>query len=466
MAEIVSLRAVENMPQNIEAEQALLGAILLDNAVLHKVSHALEGRHFFDPVHARIFEAAASAIRDGRLASPVTMKLAMDSDSGLAELGGPTYLVKMAAAAMPAGAAADYLQIVIDAYQRRTMLGGMDSARQMILRGESLTAAQGEIEAAAADVALVDQNPPTVSAFSAASRAVERARRAYMGEVSGIMTGLDTLDKMTGGLQGGDLIVIPAAPAMGKTAFALCMAMGYARRGHGVAYVSLEMGDLPLADRAISNISGVPYQNIPRGDFLQQDGVAIAKAAEAIGAWDMQIVQSHVRTAEGIYAAARRIQKAWEGQGKKLQVLFVDYLQLIEGRGNSRAEIVTNASVALKSIAMRMNIPVIALAQINVKALADRDDKMPRLSDIRESGQIEQDASLIMFVHREEYYLERNPPKTDAQGKMREGAAADYVTALEQARGKMEIFLAKNRHGAINRVTLGCDLSINQVWDL
>lgn len=467
MGRVMSIQNnAEVLPHNIEAEQQLLGCILLHNSVYHRVSHMLEGLHFFDPVHGRIYDGAAATIRDGKLASPVTMKLAMQADAGLNDLGGWNYLVRMSGAAMAVDSALDYAQVILDTYQRRVLIGGIDSARQMLMGGESIASAQGEFEQAANGVALADQNPPTVSAFSAASRAVDRARRAYMGEASGIMTGIASLDHMTGGLQGGDLIVIPAAPAMGKTAFALCMAMEYAKAGHGVAYVSLEMGDIPLADRVLSSLTKVPYQDIARGQFEENDGRALAQAAMSMEGWDFQIVQSHIRSAEGIYAAARKIEKAWAGKGKKLDVLFVDYLQLIEGRGNSRAEIVTNASVSMKSIASRMNIPVVALAQINNKALADRDDKMPRLADIRESGQIEQDASLIMFVHREEYYLERYPPKVKPDGKFADGAANEYFDALDRSRNKMEVFLAKNRHGAIDRVTLGCNLAINRIWDL
>lgn len=450
---------------NIEAEQMVIGTLLLDNAALGPIAHILQADHFFDPVHRRIFEAISGLIRDQKLASPVTLAGLFAQDTGLDELGGKRYFVNLASVAQASGVK-DYALVLVDAYQRRTLIDAMASADAIIRAGKSIADAHAEIEQATAAIAMSDVAPPTTSIYAAAVKAVDRARDAYQGIERGVKTGIHALDDMTGGLQRGDLVVIPAAPSMGKTALALGMATAYAKNGFGVGFVSLEMGDIPLADRVLSDLTQIPYRDIARGNFRQEDGVRLAKAAKDLESWPLQIVQSHIRTAEGIYSAARRIEKAWAARGQTLDCLFVDYLQLIEGRGNSRAEIVTGASVALKAIAMRMNIPVIALAQINNKAMADRDDKVPRLTDIRESGQIEQDASLILMVHREEYYLVRNGPKKGPDGKPAAGALADFQIAMDEHKNKMTVVLAKNRHGSVGKAVIGCNMSTNSIFDM
>lgn len=254
---------------------------------------------------------------------------------------------------------------------------------------------------------------------------------------------------------------------MGKTALALALTQAYAQSGKGVCFVSLEMGDYSLAQRLMSSLSGVPYRNIRRGAYSAEQGSDLKRAFNDLSGWPIEIVQGHVRDVTGILSAARRVQKAMETRVPGgLRVLIVDYLQLVRAPAKDRFQMVAEVSQGLKTIAKQLGIPVIALAQINARQLAERDDKRPRLADIRESGQIEQDADVILFTHRDHYHLERGGPPRGRNGQVSVEAMADHEAALSASRYQMDIILAKHRHDGIGEIKLGCDMATNRIWDL
>lgn len=454
-------------PHNIEAEQQILGGLLLNNDLFHKVSDVLSEDHFFDPVHARIYAACARRIRNAHAVDAVILKLEFENDDGLKQLGGPAYLARLMGAFIGAQAMRDYAMIVVDAYQRRVLLDAISEATAKLLQGSDLGEVQAGIEIAGAKVSAADAKPPTVSMTVAATRGLQMAYQAYMGEASGLITGIKSFDDLTGGFFPEDFIVIGAAPSMGKTALALALTKAYGEAGRGVGFVSLEMGDYSLAQRLMANLSGVPHREMRRGSFSQSGGEAVKQAAERIGYWPVHIVQGHVRDISGIYAAARRIQRHMDGKVPGgLRVLIVDYLQLVRAPAKDRFQMVAEVSMGLKNIAKQMGIPVIALAQINARSVSDRDDKRPKLADLRESGQIEQDADMVMMLHREDYWLERMGPTRGKDGKVSVEAMADHEAARSAAKHQMDVILAKHRHDGIGEVKLGCDMATNRVWDL
>lgn len=454
-------------PNNTEAEQQLLGSILVSNDAFHRVSDILSEDHFFDPVHQRIYAAMARRIRNSHLVDPVILKIELEADEGLQQLGGPRYLVRLAGSAISIRSVRDYALQVIDTYQRRVLLDAMREASRSINLGLPVAEAQAAVELAGSKIVASDAKPPTISMLAASTKALEMAHKSFMGEAAGLTTGIKSFDDLTGGFFPEDLVIIPGAPSMGKTALALAMAESYAKGSKGVCFVSLEMGDYSLAQRLMSSISGVPYRNIRRGAFSPEQGGDLKRAFDQVSMWPVEIVQGHVRDVTGIYAAARRVQRAMESRVPGgLRVLIVDYLQLVRAPAKDRFQMVSEVSQGLKNIAKQMGIPVIALAQINARQLADREDKRPKLADIRESGQIEQDADVILFTHRDHYHLERSGPPRAKNGQVSVDMMADHEAALSASQHQMDVILAKHRHDGIGEIKLGCDMATNRIWDL
>ncbi len=454
-------------PHNVEAEQQLIGTILLNNDAYHRVSDILSEEHLFDPVHQRIYSAMAKRIRNAHLVSPVILKAEFENDEGLRQLGGPGYLVRMAAASIAISAVRAYAEIIIDAYQRRVLLDAIAEATRGLRSGVPVAEVQAGIELAGTKVVASDAKSPTISMMAASTKALDMAHRAYVGEAVGLQSGIKSFDDLTGGFFPEDFVVIAGAPSMGKTAVALALARAYAQGGNGVAFVSLEMGDYSLAQRMISSLSKVPYRNMRRGSFSQEQVADLQRATKEAAQWPIEIVQGHVRDVTGIFAAGRRIQRAMESRVKGgLRVMIVDYLQLVRAPAKDRFQMISEVSQGLKNIAKQMGIPVIALAQINARSLADRDDKRPKLADIRESGQIEQDADVILFTHRDHYHLERSGPPRGKNGQVSTEALVDYDAALKTSAKQMDLILAKHRHDGIGSIKVGCDMATNRLWDL
>lgn len=454
---------------NIAAEQQLLGCILTNNDTFHRVSEILTKDHFAEPTHSDIWDFCASRINAGSLVSPVTLKSLMANHEGLERLGGAPYLARLAGCAISAYAAKDFALTVFEAWQRRTVHEALLTAQDGIMRGEPVSEAMNVMVALSDALSVSNGQQSSVSYMRALMDAMQDAIQAHRGENIGINLGLPDLDKLLGPLRGGDYLVLGGAPSMGKTSLALSVANRAADAGVGVAICSLEMTGQSLAFRAMAEQAGVPYADIIRGQVSEDDFKRVVEGIAKIKDRNIEIIQPHVKDLHSLNAALARIKRQFEARGKKLGLIVVDYLQLVRAPGKGRYEIVSNVSTGLKALAMQLDAPLIALSQLS-RDVQSRDDHRPRLTDLRESGQIEQDADFVIFTHRDYYYLLREGPKqTREHGSAKEQAAAmlaDHEAELNASRNKMDVICAKLRMGEIGNVTLGFDEKTNQIWPI
>ncbi|MBM9594332.1 replicative DNA helicase [Roseitranquillus sediminis] len=454
------------LPHNIEAEQQLLGAILTDNDVYDRVANLISARHFYDPVHARIWETAEARITKNALASPVTLKPFLEADEGLKELGGPAYLLRLASAAIASFAARDYAQMIRDLAIRRSLMGiGRDiSARAAEVTAESEP--QSQIVEAEQALYKLAESGGAVRGFrsflSAVKDAVQVANAAYMrdGGLAGLSTGLVDMDKKLGGLHRSDLLILAGRPSMGKTSLATNIAFNVAKAyrrgtlpdgspgavdGGVVGFFSLEMSAEQLAARILSEAAEVPSEQIRRGDMTGVEFRRFVEAAKQLEACPLYIDDTPALPIGQLAARARRLKRE-----HGLDVLIVDYLQLVRpgSAKDSRVNEVSEITQGLKAIAKELDVPVVALSQLS-RQVESREDKRPQLSDLRESGSIEQDADVVMFVFREEYYAEREKPSDDKLDEM-----AKWQERMERLHGRAEVIIGKQRHGPIGSVDL------------
>ena len=456
----------ETLPHNIEAEQQLLGAILTNNDVYDRVAGVINESHFYDPVHARIYEIASARIAKNALASPVTLKAFLEDDPGMKELGGANYLVRLAGAAISSFAARDYAQMIYDLAIRRKLMdlgkGISEKAGRVDVQSEPK---EQIVEAEQALYALAEagqSNQGFQSFLSAVTDAVNVANAAYQrdGGLAGISTGLTDMDKKLGGLHKSDLLILAGRPSMGKTSLATNIAFNIAKaykrglrpdgsegavNGGVVGFYSLEMSAEQLAARILSEASEVPSEQIRRGDMTEPEFRRFVEAAKALEACPLYIDDTPALPISQLAARARRLKRE-----HGLDVLIVDYLQLVRPASakDSRVNEVSEITQGLKAIAKELDIPVVALSQLS-RQVENRDDKRPQLSDLRESGSIEQDADVVMFVFREEYYKEREKP-----GDHDLEAMANWQEEMERLHGRAEVIIGKQRHGPIGTVDL------------
>jgi replicative DNA helicase len=456
----------ETLPHSIEAEQQLLGAILTNNDVYDRIAQIIGPQHFHEPVHSRIFEIAAARIAKNALASPVTLKAFLEDDEGLKELGGAAYLARLAGAAISSFAARDYAQMLYDLHIRRELiLLGRDISAKATRADVSEGPKEQIVEAETKLYALAEQGRSESgfqSFLTAVTDAVRVANAAYMrdGGLAGISTGLVDLDRKLGGLHPSDLLILAGRPSMGKTSLATNIAFNIAKayrrgirpdgsegavNGGVVGFFSLEMSAEQLAARILSEASEVPSELIRRGDMTEEEFRRFVDAAKTLEACPLFIDDTAALPISQLAARARRLKRT-----HGLDALFVDYLQLVRPATakDSRVNEVSEITQGLKAIAKELDIPVVALSQLS-RQVESREDKRPQLSDLRESGSIEQDADVVMFVFREEYYKEREKPSDHELDKM-----AAWQEEMERLHGKAEVIIGKQRHGPIGTVDL------------
>ena len=472
MNEIANLQPPANevaplgVPHSIEAEQQLLGAILTNNDLFDRVAQILRAEHFYDPVHARIFETAAARLAKNNLASPVTLKAFLEDDAGLAELGGPAYLMRLAGAAISSFAVRDYAEMIYDLAIRRELIEvGNDIAAKAARVDVQSEPKEQIVEAEQKLYALAEQGQTEQgfqSFLTAVTDAVKVANAAYQreGGLAGVSTGLIDMDKKLGGLHRSDLLILAGRPSMGKTSLATNIAFNIARAykkgittsgeegavdGGVVGFFSLEMSAEQLASRILSEVAEIPSNQIRRGDFTESEFRRIVDAAKELEAAPLFIDDTPALPISQLAARARRLKRT-----HGLDALFVDYLQLVRGTGRSenRVNEISEITMGLKAIAKELDIPVVALSQLS-RQVENREDKRPQLSDLRESGSIEQDADVVMFVFREEYYKEREKPGDHELDKM-----GQWQEEMERLHGKAEVVIGKQRHGPIGTVEL------------
>ncbi len=454
------------MPHSVEAEQQLLGAILTNNDVYDKVASIIGAQHFHDPVHARIYEIAAARIAKNALASPVTLKAFMEDDEGLRELGGPAYLARLAGAAISAFAVRDYAQMIYDLAIRRELIALGRDISDKAARVDVASEPREQIVEAEQQLYKLSEQGQTESGFQsflrAVTDAVNVANAAYQrdGGLAGVSTGLIDMDKKLGGLHRSDLLILAGRPSMGKTSLATNIAFNVAKAyrrgalpdgtqgtvdGGVVGFYSLEMSAEQLAARILSEASEVPSEQIRKGDMTEAEFRRFVDAAKSLEACPLYIDDTPALPISQLAARARRLKRT-----HGLDLLIVDYLQLVRGTGRSenRVNEISEITMGLKAIAKELDIPVIALSQLS-RQVESREDKRPQLSDLRESGSIEQDADVVMFVFREEYYVEREKPSDDRLEEM-----AAWQERMERLHGKAEVVIGKQRHGPIGTVEL------------
>ncbi|PIB24379.1 replicative DNA helicase [Amylibacter kogurei] len=454
------------LPHNIEAEQALLGALLVNNDVYDRIASVVKDIHFFDPVHGRIFQVISARIQKNALASPVTIKAFMEDDEGLAELGGPAYLARLAGASVSVFAARDYAQMIYDMAIRRDLMSIGEEISQKAANIEVASEPKDQIVEAEQKLYSLSEQGQVESGFQsflqAVTEAVTQANAAYQrdGGLAGISTGLRDMDKKLGGLHRSDLIILAGRPSMGKTSLATNIAFNVAKaykkgitadgtegavEGGVVGFYSLEMSAEQLAGRILSEAAEVPSQQIRSGDMTEEEFRRFVQAAKDLETCPLYIDDTAALPISQLAARARRLKRT-----HGLDVLMVDYLQLVRPASakDSRVNEVSEITQGLKAIAKELDIPVIALSQLS-RQVESREDKRPQLSDLRESGSIEQDADIVMFVYREEYYKEREKPGDHEADKM-----MIWQEEMEALHGKAEVVIGKQRHGPIGTVEL------------
>jgi replicative DNA helicase len=479
LSNVTPLRdAYRTPPHNIEAEQALLGAILVNNAAYHRVSEFLLAEHFAEGVHGRIFQAIARLIERGQIANPVTLKNLFDQDGALAEIGGAQYLARLAASVATIINAEDYGRAIHDLYLRRQLITiGEDAVNDAHTHDLDRDARQQieTIEKRLFDLATAGTFEGGFRPFGAAlTEAIEMAEQAFKrsGKTAGVATHFTDLDKLLGGLHHSDLVVLAGRPSMGKTALATNIGFNAARAYRGirqadgrvvaedgavVGFFSLEMSAEQLATRILAEEAQVPSDRIRRGDISHGDFDRFVQASQQLASVPFFVDDTPALTIAALRTRARRLMRQ---QG--LGLIIVDYLQLLRGvldtREQNRVQEISEITRGLKALAKELNVPVLALSQLS-RAVEQREDKRPMLSDLRESGTIEQDADVVMFVFREEYYLSRAEPARrpeESDDKFNERYAR-WQERLEQVHGTGEVIIAKQRHGPIGRVTLRFD---------
>ena len=475
----VSPSSYRTAPHNIELEQALLGAILVNNEAYYRVSDFLEPTHFFEPIHQKVFEVAASLIRIGKTATPITLKTFLPPDIDIAGLTVSQYLARLAAEATTVINASDYGRNIYDLAIRRSLIGIGEAMVNTAYDAGVNERPQDQIELAERSLYELAETGRYDGGFQrfaeALTTAVEMAAHAYQrdGKLSGLATGLKDLDRMMGGLQKSDLVILAGRPGMGKTALATNLAYNVARSWEGsvradghiestnggiVGFFSLEMSAEQLATRIISEQSEIPSYRIRRGEIEPGDFDRIAGVAKEMEQIPLYIDETGGLAIAQLAARARRLKRQ-----RGLDLLVIDYIQLLQGSARraseGRVQEVTEITTSLKALAKELNIPIIALSQLS-RQVENRDDKRPQLSDLRESGSIEQDADVVMFVFREEYYLRNREPRPGSDEHFK------WQAEMEAVHGRAEVILGKQRHGPTGTVGLQFKADVTRFSDL
>jgi replicative DNA helicase len=470
----------KEIPHNLEAEQALLGAILVNNDVMEKVQDFLKPEHFANGAHNKIYAACETMISKGQLVTPVTLKPFFEKDKMLEEVGGGKYLAKLAASAITIINAVDYGLLIYDLAVRRNLI---DLGTEIVNKAYEFDVdetSKEQIEEAERQLYSMAENGATEGGFkdffksaTAAVNIISAALRRK-GDLAGVTTGFESINRKIGGLHKSDLIIIAGRPAMGKTALATNIAFNAARawkhdkelgvpddenKGAVVGFFSLEMSSDQLASRILAEQTGMSSQNMRQGKLTQEEFNRLARTATELEGLPLHIDDTPGLTIGALRTRARRLQRQ-----KGLGLVIVDYLQLLRGTGikgkgiENRVQEISEITRGLKALAKELSIPVVALSQLS-RAIESRDNKRPLLSDLRESGTIEQDADMVTFVYRPEYYHNQREP---------DAGTADHMAWLEEGEkllGLAEFIIGKQRHGPTGTVELRFEAEITKFSD-
>ena len=477
------------LPHNVEAEAALLGALMIDNRLIEDIQLKLRADHFYEPLHGRIFEQIRRLIDKNMLATPVTLRPIFDADEEMKELGGPAYLAQLTGSGAAIIGARDFAEQIYDLAQLRALVGVGRSMVERALDTSEEVEPKKQIEEAEAALYRVAEEGGAeggVKTFaSAAIEAIKMAEKALSsgGGLSGLTTGINAINAKTGGLHNSDLLILAGRPGMGKTSLATNIAFNTARKyveelaegvpedkrsGAAVAFFSLEMSADQLATRILAEQSEVSSEALRMGKISKDEFRNLARASAALHDLPLYIDDTPGLTIAALSTRARRLKRQ-----RQIGLIVVDYLQLLQGSGKAgdgnRVQEISEISRGLKTLAKELNLPVMALSQLS-RQVEQRENKRPQLSDLRESGSIEQDADIVMFVYREEYYVNFAKPK-EASASAGDDASAvaafeDWQRAMNDVHGRAELIIAKQRHGATGTVTLKFEAKITRFSDM
>jgi len=463
-AEAVSADAAfRSVPRNVEAEKGLLGALFVDNRAHDRVGDFLLPEHFYLPAHARIYAAALKLVERGQIADPTTLRPYFEADDTLTEIGGAAYLSNLAASAVSVINAREYGRIIYDTYLKRALITLGEDVVNDAYQAEVDETALNQIETAEQrlyDLATTGEYDGGFKAFAEAIReSLEATTAAHEreGSLAGVGTGFIDLDKLLGGLHNSDLVILAGRPAMGKTALATNIAYNAAKdyadsaggEGAVVGFFSLEMSAEQLAGRILSEQTEVRSDKMRKGELSNEEFNRIFHAAQMLNEVPLYIDDTPALTVSALRTRARRLKRQ-----HNLGLIVIDYLQLISGsagsRNDGRVQEVSEITRGLKTLAKELNVPVLALSQLS-RQVENREDKRPQLADLRESGSIEQDADVVMFIYREEYYLEKATPQQrpeEAADKFSQ-RHVNWEERMARAKNVAEVIISKQRHGPI-----------------
>ena len=468
------LKIVENsekqLPCNIEAEQAVIASILVSNDIYDEISSILDSQKFFDPIHVKLYETIETLISKGLLANPITLKNYFENNQGLKELGGQEYLIKITKFSTSIKQAIDYANIVQEMHVRRELIKISQSVLDEVSTNSDV-GTSGETIIQNTEKSLFDLaerghfNQSFMKFDSALKQTIDMAKSAYQNEegLVGVPTGLTDLDSRLGGLHKQDLVIIAGRPSMGKTALATNIAFHAAkniekkRSKSTVAFFSLEMSSEQLSTRILSEQSRIRSNDIRRGKVSEKEFEQFIETSKNISELPLYIDETPAITIAAISNRSRRIKRLFG-----LELIVIDYIQLMRSSGKkeyNRVQEISEITQGLKALAKELNVPVLALSQLS-RAVEQRDDKKPQLSDLRESGSIEQDADVVMFVYREAYYLERKEPRPATIEH------AEWQAKMNEVSSLAEIMIGKQRHGPTGNIRVEFESMFTKFRDI
>ena len=457
------------LPNNIEAEQAVIGSILVSNEIFDEISILISSNNFYDPMHQKIFGAIENLIYKGLLANPITLKNYFENNDGLKQLGGQEYLIKITKFSTSVKQAIDYANIVHEMHVRRELIKISETVLSDSSNKDSVSSGEKIIEDTEKSLFDLAERGHFSRSFlkfdNALKQTIEMATNAYQNDegIVGVPTGLTDLDARLGGMHKSDLIIIAGRPSMGKTALATNIAFHAAQNiqkknlKSSVAFFSLEMSSEQLSTRILSEQSKIRSNDIRRGKVAEKEFEQFIETSKNISDLPLYIDETPAITIAAISNRSRRIKRLFG-----LDLIVVDYIQLMKSgniRNDGRVQEISEITQGLKALAKQLNVPVLALSQLS-RQVEQRDDKKPQLSDLRESGSIEQDADVVMFVFREAYYLEKKEPNT---GSIEH---AEWRTKMDEISHLAEIMIGKQRHGPTGNVKVEFEAQYTKFKDL
>ena len=467
----------ESLPHSIEAEEALLGAILTDNEVYNRILFdlPLKSIHFFVPVHGRIFDAVQKLINNGQVADPITLSHYFEKDPALIEIKGENHLKTLTQAVDTITSTDHYAKLIYDLSLRRDLIRLSKEIAIQASNPNVDESAFSQIELAEsnlfslAETGELNSGPKIFEETIAETIASAESAHKRDGQLSGISTGLKAMDELLGGFHKSDLIIIAGRPSMGKTALATNIAFNAAEKSlnkenEAILFCSLEMSSIQLTNRILAEQANIPSDKIRRGQLNNEQFIDLVRASQNIADRKLFIDETPALSVPQLRTRARRLKRL-----NGLQLIILDYLQLMSAINKSpnRVQEISEITQGLKSISKELDVPIVALSQLS-RAVEQREDKRPQLADLRESGTIEQDSDVVMFVYRQSYYEERSEPKKSSleNDEKFQNRYLEWQDTLEKVQNTADIIVAKQRHGPIGNIKLHFEASITKFSDL